>query len=328
MFAASEFEVAPAAWIAFIVLAPVVFGLELFVIPRRSPVPLRMALWLSLMWFLVGVGFAVVVGAEWGEAYAIKYTSGFMVEKGLTIDQVLVFAFTVRRFGAPRDAARRVIFIALVAGLLLRLPFIALGALLAERDRPLSLILIGGVFALLAVVLIRDRAKERDPAAGPLARWLVEHRRVVPEYRGTELVVPVEGERRFTLAGVLLVVLLGADLLFASTVPLAFSYSKPAFLVFASATFSLLGFRSLYSAAAGLRIDIAKLKGALGLVFAIFGLNLVIQPFVPTNDPTWVLPLLGFLAILIPVAAAVRGVEEELDGEDGALDVLPPAPGP
>lgn len=316
IFAASDFEVSAAAWIAFLVIAPVLLGLELFVIPRRNPVPLRPALWFSLLWFLVGISFAVVVGVVWGEAYAIKYTSGFMIEKGLTIDQVLVFAFTVRRFAAPTGVGRRVVFIALVVGLLMRLPFIALGTYLGESDRPLSLVFVGGLFLGLSVLLVRDRDKERDPTAGRLARWLIAHERVVPRYHDRELVVTEGGRRELTLAGVLLVVLLGADLLFASTVPLGFSYSKPGFLVFASSTFSLLGFRSLFSVTAGLDIDIGRLKASLGGVFFLLAIDLFLQPFLGDHEPRWVVPLLGFLAVLVPVAAAVRGVEAELEDED------------
>jgi tellurite resistance protein TerC len=101
-------------------------------------------------------------------------------------------------------------------------------------------------------------------------------------------------------------------LFFAATVPLGFSYTKPAFLVFTSSAFAMLGFRSLYYAVAGLTIDMARLKAALGAVFVIMAINLFVHPFLGTREPTWLLPVLGLLAVMVPVASAVRGIEEEL----------------
>ena len=223
VFAAASTTVSPWLWIAFIAIVPPLLALELYVVPRENPVPLRAALWFSLLWFALGAGFAIVVAMHAGDAYAKKYLAGFFVEKGLTIDQVLVFALVLRRFAAPRTVTRRVLFIALWAGLLLRLPFIALGTYLGESDRPIVQIAISLLFVLAALVLVRNRYHERDPLEGPLVRRLVQADRVEPVYEGRQYVVRREGRRMLSLAGLLLLVLVSADIFFAATVPLGFS---------------------------------------------------------------------------------------------------------
>ena len=313
ILAAESSTVSPWMWIGFIAIVPPLLAVELYLIPRRNPIPLRPALWWSLLWFALGAGFAIVVGLHAGEVYAQKYLAGFFVEKGLTIDQVLVFAVVLRRFQAPRRITRRVLFVALWVGLLLRLPFIALGTLLGESERPVVQIAVALLFVMAAVVLLRNRHHEQDPLEGPLVQWLLHEGRVEPVYEGRRYLVRRDGARVLTLAGLLLTVLLTADVFFAATVPLGFSFSKPGFIVFTSSTFAVLGFRSLYYLTDGLDIDVARLKVAIGLVFFVVALDLVVQLVYVGKEPTWFVPVLGFIAIAVPIASAVRGIEEELE---------------
>jgi len=317
LLAAESGTVSPWLWIGFIAIVPPLLAFELYLVPRHNPVPLRPALWFSLLWFVLGASFAIVVGLHAGEVYANKYLAGFFVEKGLTIDQVLVFAIVLRRFSAPENITRRVLFVALWVGLLLRLPFIALGVYLGESDRPIVQIAIALLFVLAALVLVRNRHHERDPLEGPLVQRLLAAGRVAPVYEGRRYLMRHDGRRELTLAGLLLTVLLTADLFFAATVPLGFSYSKPGFIVFSSSTFAILGFRSLYYLADGLDIDVARLKVAIGVVFAVVAVDLISHPLYVDKEPTWLVPVLGFLAIAVPIASAVRGIEQELEEDDG-----------
>jgi tellurite resistance protein TerC len=331
IFAAESSTVSPWMWIGFIAIVPPLLALELYVVPRHNPIPLRPALWFSLLWFVLGAGFAIIVGLHAGDVYAKKYLSGFFVEKGLTIDQVLVFAIVLRRFKAPGRVSRRVLFIALWVGLLLRLPFIALGVYLGESERPIVQIGVALLFVLAAVVLVRSRHHEHDPLEGPLVQKLLAQGRVAPVYEGRRYLTRQDGRRVLTMAGLLLTVLLSADLFFAATVPLGFSFSKPGFIVFTSSTFAILGFRSLYYLADGLDIDVARLKIALGVVFVVVAIDLLSHPYYVDKEPTWLIPVLGLLAIAVPVGSAVRGIERELEEEenepgDGGGDLVTDAP--
>ena len=122
------------AWVVLLVATPILLALDLFVLPRgREPSrPGRPSggRWCGRWWAWPSPGWC---GSQAGEHYAVKYTTGFAVEKALTVDQALVFALVVTSFAAPSRPARRAIFLALWIGLLLKLPFIAAG----HRHRPL-----------------------------------------------------------------------------------------------------------------------------------------------------------------------------------------------
>jgi len=168
---------------------------------------------------------------------------------------------------------------------------------------------VSSAFFAGAVLLLRTRHHEPDPRHGWFVRHLALDDRIEPSYHDRKLVVrSPDGRRMLTLAGVLLVALLTADLFFAGAVPLGFSYAKPGILVFASSVFALLGFRSMFYVVANLEIDVAKLKVGLAVVFGLIGLDVLAHPAWEEHKPTWFIPFVALVAIVIPIAAGVRGV--------------------
>ena len=302
-------HVSPWLWLCFFVVGPALIAIEMFVLPRGNPLPLRTALISSVVCFAIGLAFGSLVGLDAGEKYAIKYETGFLIEKGLTIDQVLVFALFLHAFAPPATIGRRLVYWSLTFGLFMRVPFIVLGSYLGETTSWVAAILVSSAFFAGTVLLVRTRHHEPDPRHGWFVRRLALDHRIESSYQGTKLVVRTpEGRRVLTLAGVLLGALLTADLFFAGAVPLGFSYAKPGILVFASSVFALLGFRSMFYVVANLELDVVKLKVGLAVVFALIGLDVLVHPAWEEHKPTWFIPLVALVAITIPVVAGVRGV--------------------
>jgi tellurite resistance protein TerC len=318
-------------WIGFFIIGPALIGIEMFVLPRGNPLALRVALVSSVVCFVIGLAFGTLVALDAGEKYAIKYETGFLIEKGLTVDQVLVFALFLHAFAPPATIGRRLVYYSLLFGLFMRVPFIVLGSYLGESTSWAVAITVACAFFAGAILLFRTRHHEPDPRHGWFVRHLALDHRIEPSYQGRQLVVrDGDGRRVLTLAGVLLGALLTADLFFAGAVPLGFSYAKPGILVFASSVFALLGFRSMFYVAANLELDVGKLKVGLGAVFLLIGLDVLAHPAWEEHKPTWFLPLMSFVAIAVPVVAAVRGVREGPpagfgDGLAHSSDELDPA---
>lgn len=302
-------EVSGWLWICFFIVGPALIGIEMFLLPRGNPLPLRTAAISSVVCFVIGLSFGTLVGIDAGEKYAIKYETGFLIEKGLTVDQVLIFALFLHAFAPPAGVGKRLVYWSLLFGLFMRVPFIVLGSALGETQSWAVAIAVSASFFAGTVLLLRTRHHEPDPRHGWFVHHLALDDRIVPEYRGSKLWVRSEiGRRELTLAGVLLGALLTADLFFAGAVPLGFSYAKPGILVFASSVFALLGFRSMFYVVANLEFDVARLKVGLAVVFALVGFDVLIHPVWSEHKPSWFLPFVAFVAIAIPVVAAFRGV--------------------
>jgi tellurite resistance protein TerC len=307
-------------WVAAIVAAPLLIGLDLFVVARIHP---RMsstaaALW-SIFWFVVGAAFAAVVWWAVGEDYAIKYSTGYMVEKALTIDQVFVIALIISTWRAPRTVAPRLVFIGLSVALLARLPFIALGTWLAESDSQLLRVADGLFFVVGGIILMRTRHEREDPRHGFGVHFLERIGTVVPEYQGRNFLV--HGRRRtFTLAAVVLLTLITADLYFDIAVPLAFAFTKPPFIVLASTLLSMLGMRSLYVFVASLQVNLTRLKIVLAIIMWLVALDLFLYERI--ERPTWLVPGLVMTIVLVLLVGAwfrTRTRNQSLDPLDPSI---------
>ena len=123
----------------------------------------------SVVCLAIGLAFGALVGMEAGEKYAIKYETGFLIEKGLTVDQVLVFALFLHAFAPPERIGRRLVYISLTFGLFMRLPFIVLGSALGETTSWIVAIAVSAAFFTGSLLLARTRHHEPDPRHG----WFV-----------------------------------------------------------------------------------------------------------------------------------------------------------
>lgn len=313
-------------WVCFFVVGPALLAIEMFVLPRGNPLPLRTAAISSVVCFAIGLAFGALVGLDAGEKYAIKYETGFLIEKGLTVDQVLVFALFLNAFAPPRRIGRRLVYWSLLFGLFARIPFIAFGSALGESTSWGVAVAVSAAFFVGAVLLLRARHHEPDPRHGWVVRHLALEHRILAEYRGSRLFErDGAGRRMFTLAGVLLLALLTADLFFAGAVPLGFSYAKPGILVFASSIFALLGFRSMFYVVANFEFDAARLKVGLAAIFTLLGIDVLLHPAYEEHKPSWFLPLLSFVVIFVPIVVAYRGTRADGPvGFEGGLGDDPP----
>ena len=301
-------------WLGLFVLAPVAIALDLYVVPRRDrETPLWVAVLWSIVWLAAAFGFAGLVAVQAGSAYAATFMTGFTIEKALTIDQVVVFALVVREYRPHHSATQRIVFLALWLGLLMRLPFIAIGALLAESD--LRAVQVGEValLALAGLVLLRSRTHEPDPEHNPALERLHVAERIDMDCDEPALVVSRNDRRILTRAGATLVALLTIDLFFAATVPLVFAYSKPALLVFASNVFAIMGFRSMYLVVERLRVDLSALKVGLACVFFLLSFQVV---FSRTSVAPWTVPMVAIAVVAIPLVGAARRYGVPIDADD------------
>ena len=295
------------AWVVVLVITPILLALDLFILPRGlDAIEPRTARFWTVVWTLLGLSFTIVVWLVTDAHYANKYATGFLVEKGLTVDQVLVFAVVITSFDAPKRAAARTIFIALWVGLLLKVPFILFGTAIARRGTGELHWVVGLLFLLGGVIFVRSRRSEPGDENNWFAARVERHHSVVDRWDGDRFVTHDRGRRFYTLAFVMLVVLVTTDFYFAATVPLAFAVKKPGFLVLTSSALAMVGIRSLYWWVVSLDVDRVRLRIALAVVLFLVGLELIVFPY--AHEPSWVLPLLLVVVIAWPLVTSRRKV--------------------
>ena len=266
-----------AAWIALVVTGLVAVTVDLTLAlrrPGRSGRRVRTAVIGSLAWALVGLAFTAVVRGLLGPAEAGSYLTVFLLEKSLSLDNVAVFAVVLSAFAVPAARQQKVLVGGILAALVLRLLFVTVG--LAAVSAVHGVLVVFGVVLLVSGVrMAHSRGQSHGEVPRPV-RWMQR--------------------RRVNTVVAALVALALTDLVFAiDSVPAAFAVTHDAYPIAAANVFAVLGLRPLYDLLAAAMDRLVHLERALGVLLALIGLALVVEPFYTV--PEWMI-LAGVVATL------------------------------
>ena len=317
-------------YIGFVALIAALLALDLGVFHRHAHVvKVKEALGWSAVWISLGLSFTAfvyfgyehhwlglgttldtmakpVVGPDGvtyyndGSSAAIKYVTGFFVEKSLSVDNIFVIAMIFGFFAVPAVYQHRVLFWGIVGALAMRGAMIALGVALI-REVSWVIYVFGGFLIFTGVKMLLMKDGDGDLESNRLVRLV---RRMVPitqRYHGQRFFVragspesrapAVEGQapevdrivdisrKGALLATPLLLALVLVeltDVVFAvASIPAIFAITTDPFLVFTSNIFAILGLRSLYFALAGMIDAFRYLKLALSVVLIVIGTKMI-----------------------------------------------------
>ncbi|MGC5244205.1 TerC/Alx family metal homeostasis membrane protein [Streptomyces albogriseolus] len=244
---------------------------------RPHAVGFREAAAWSVFYIAVAVVFGLVFATQVGWDYGAEYFAGYIVEKSLSVDNLFVFVIIMSTFAVPREHQQRVLTFGIIAALVLRAIFIALGATLLSLFSFMFL-LFGLLLLWTAVQLYRHRDEDPDVENNVLVRSC---RRVLPvsdTYVGGRLLARIDGRRVVTPLFVVFIAIGGTDILFAlDSIPAVFGVTEEAYIVFVANAFALLGLRALFFLVSGLLDRLVYLSSGLALILAFIGVKLILH---------------------------------------------------
>jgi tellurite resistance protein TerC len=271
-------EVTVLGWVVTIGVIGALLALDLVVgTVRPHVVGFREATAWSVFYIAAAVAFGVVFGAIAGWDYGTEYFAGYIVEKSLSVDNLFVFVIIISTFAVPDRHQHKVLTFGIMAALVLRVIFIALGATLLSLFSFMFLIF-GLLLIFTAVQLYRHR--DEDPSVEDNAIVRVA-RRVLPvttEYDEGRLVTRRDGHRVVTPLFIVLVAIGSTDILFAlDSIPAVFGVTEEAYIVLVANAFALLGLRALFFLVKGLLDRLVYLSTGLAVILAFIGVKLALH---------------------------------------------------
>jgi tellurite resistance protein TerC len=284
------------AWFAVVAVIVAIVAVDLLA-HRKEHVPSvrEAALW-SALWVGIGVGFTGAVAWFWGREPAVDYLAGYVIEKSLSVDNVVVFATIFAAFAVPRAYQHRVLFFGVIGALLMRAAMIAVGAELIE-SWSWVLYLFGAFLLWTGWRMIARRGHHSDPTQ---SRTVRAFRRFVPmtdELHGTKFWIRRGSALVATPLLLVLVLVEVSDLVFAvDSIPAVFAVTQEPFLVFTSNAFAILGLRALYFLLADLVHRFVYLTTGLGVVLIWVGAKMLLLD-------VWHVPTSLSLAVIATVLA-------------------------
>ncbi|HYE21954.1 MAG TPA: TerC family protein [Tepidisphaeraceae bacterium] len=316
-------------WIGFVALILVLLALDLGVFNRKDHVfKVREALGWSAFWISLGLAFTVFVyfcyERHWlgmglrpdpidgeflnGHAAVVKYLTGYVIEKSLSVDNIFVIALIFTYLKIPAQYQHRVLFWGIVGAIAMRGLMIWAGAALVQYHWVIWLF--GGFLIFTGIRMAMAKDADHDLSKN---RVLKAAKRVLPftdHYHGHNFTVVEAGKRMFTPLALALVMVEATDVVFAvDSIPAIFAITGEPFLVFTSNIFAILGLRSLYFALAGMMDKFRYLKLALAVVLVTVGVKMLTAKWLKL----WLgehfnVYLLGavFLILIVGVVASIR----------------------
>jgi tellurite resistance protein TerC len=310
-------EITPWHWAGFILCVLIFLALDLGLFHRRTRVvKFREAVAWSAIWVALAMAFAGAMAWWRGPEEAVQFTTGYIIELSLSLDNILVIALIFAWFRIPAQFQHRLLFWGILGALIMRGAMIAAGVeLINQFDWVLYLF---GAFLVFAGVKMLFSGKETVQPEKNLALRLARKLFAVsPDLDGQRFSTRLDG--RFALTPLALVLLLieTTDLIFAvDSVPAVFSVTRKAFIVFTSNIFAIIGLRSMFFLLEGALGYFRYLKIGLSVVLAFVGLKMLLDPHdhpprwfqieIPTGVSLLVVAVILSISIALSVTAAKR----------------------
>ena len=268
-------------WIVFGILVLGMLALDLFVFHRRThAVSMREALSWSGVW--IGLALVFALGVWWvrGSHSALEFTTAYLIEESLSIDNLFVFLLLFSHFRVPAVYQHKVLFWGILGALAMRLIFIVAGVALLERVHAV-IYLFGAVLVVSGVRMAVSEQTEIDPEKNPMLRLFRGFVPITPDYRGDKFFVREAGRRMATPLLAVLLMVETTDLVFAvDSLPAVLAISRDPFNVYTSNVFAILGLRSLFFALARLLDLFHFLHYGLSLILVFVGTKMILSHWI------------------------------------------------
>jgi tellurite resistance protein TerC len=270
--------------IIFFVAVGVSVYLDLVVHRNAKEITMGEAVRWTVFWVVLALGFYVYLWLRFERTWADLYLAGYVLEKSLSVDNLMVFIAIFASFGIKSHLQHRILYWGILGALVFRAVFVVIGTSLFHASP-----WVGFVFAAFvawsAVQMLRSGTDEEEIEdythhwSVRLTGWLMPvytklhlnrffvKRAELPEGSATTR----NSALYATPAFLCLMVIETSDIAFSfDSVPAVISVTQEPLLVYAAMIFAILGLRSLYFVIAALNRYLVHLgKAVIVLLFFI-----------------------------------------------------------
>jgi tellurite resistance protein TerC len=288
-------------WPIFIGIFVVAMVFDLFIFQRKAHViPVKEALKLVGFWVALALIFNAVVYFYLGHEKGVLFTTSYLVEYSLSVDNLFVFLAIFTYFAVPREAQRKVLLWGILGAIFFRGIFIFAGITLIERFHFVVYIL-GAFLIYTAIKLMTQKEIEVEPEKNPIVRFARKIIPVAPKYDGASFFTREKGVLLATPLIIVLVAIETMDIMFATdSVPAVLAITTDPLIVYASNIFAILGLRALFFALAGLFYLFRYLSTGVCVVLAFVGVKMLTADLL-THFFNYQLPVTISLGVVVAI---------------------------
>jgi tellurite resistance protein TerC len=270
------------AWIIFIVTFAAMLILDLGVFNRKAHIIRPREALLQMAFFIsVAIAFNAGIYFYMGHGPGLEFTTGYLMELMLSVDNLFVIILIFSSFCIPRKFQHKVLFYGIIGALVFRLAFILVGVTLVERFEWV-LYIFGAFLIFTAIKMVVGKEKENvDPNHNLMVRFFRRFLKVTKDYHEDKFFVRHDnGKGKMVLWAtpmfIALLVIESTDIVFAvDSIPAILGITTSSFIVFSSNAFAVLGLRSMYFALSHIMTLFCYLKYGLAAILGFVGAKML-----------------------------------------------------
>lgn len=302
----------------------------------------------SLFWIVLAIAFFFYLKIHHGAQYADLFLAGYILEKSLSVDNLMVFVAIFASFGIKGALQHRVLYFGILGAVVFRMLFIAFGTTLFGLSTWIEFVFAAivawtGWKMLSGVGEDKEIEDYSDHWSVRLTQKLVP---IFPRLHGHHFVVShghvktvVEQDSSVSVAReatvyatpmlLCLVCIEVSDIIFAfDSVPAVIAITREPLLVYSAVIFAILGLRSLYFVLAAAQKYLVHLDKAVAALLFFIAFKLALQasnhlfhwPGFNISSNLSLMIILGTLAVGVIASLLFPGKEEVEEGTELKLE--------
>jgi tellurite resistance protein TerC len=235
----------------YIVFGAVIAGfliVDLGFLNRKShKIEFKAALYQSIFWIAMAVGFGVLIYFFLDQKLAAEYFSAYVTEKMLSVDNLFVMMLIFSYFKLEEKYHHKVLFWGIFGAIVFRLVFIGLGSYIINQFHWV-LYIFGALLVYTAIKLIRDKKEEHiDFQHNKVIKIAKRFLPFTESHHGGKFFVREKGKFYFTTLSLIVLLVEATDIIFAvDSIPAVFAISQNLFVIITSNIFAIMGLRALF----------------------------------------------------------------------------------
>ncbi|MFM7838314.1 MAG: TerC/Alx family metal homeostasis membrane protein [Chitinophagaceae bacterium] len=277
---------------SFLLLSAILFDLGLLS-KKNATISIRQALYQTFFWVALALSFFIFLWIEEGQSIALEYLSAYLMEWGLSIDNIFVFILIFSAFAVKPQYFGRVLFIGILMAIFFRILFITAGVALVYRFE--WLLYIFGLFLVYSgyKMFVSNQDEEYDPLQSGVYLFLKRFLPLVPHDGGGKYLVREKGKPAYTTLFVVVIMLAMVDLVFAlDSIPAVLGISRSRLVIYTSNIFAVLGLRSVFGLLRGAVNEFDYLQQGVAIVLVFVGVKMLgehwLQQWLDKNTLTFI----------------------------------------
>lgn len=311
----------------------------------------------SLFWIFLAIAFFFYLKVHHGDEFADLFLAGYILEKSLSVDNLMVFVAIFASFGIKGALQHRVLYFGILGAVVFRMLFIAFGTTLFGLSTWIEFVF-AAIVAWTGWKMLSGIGEDKeiedysDHWSVRLTQKLVP---IFPRLHGHHFVVShghvktvVEQDSSLTVSReatvyatpmlLCLVCIEVSDIIFAfDSVPAIIAITREPFLVYSAVIFAILGLRSLYFVLAAAQKYLVHLDKAVAALLFFIAFKLALQasnhlfgwPGFSISANLSLMIILGTLAVGVIASLLFPGkeeVEEEVEPQPRKIESEPKNP--